>query len=658
MTGGARSGSIAFRPRARLLKLIGAELISDDVVAVTELVKNAYDADASRVTISFRSVRKPGGEIVITDDGSGMDVDTVLGVWMEPGATSRIGGARRTGRRRRVLGEKGVGRFACDKLGSRLELISRRAGSDGEVRAVFDWDRFDTIASGLADIRSDWEVRPAGVIGGHGTALKISGLRIAWTERTFRRLATRLSRLCSPFRELDDFAIVLESDEFPHYSGELRPEFLEQAPYRIEAAFDGDLGLEMRLDEGPVTSEKWADAQPPRCGPIRARIFAFDLETVSLARIGPRAEVRAWLREWSGVSVYRDGFRVWPYGEPHDDWLRLDQRRVNNPVEHLSNNQIVGFVEISGDRNPELRDQTNREGLLHNEAFGDLRRLLYLMLERLEATRQAVRHPTSRAGSGGHDRMAARRSGHLPVSPGIPPRHLEGWSELAAAGQAAVLISRSLRPLVTDLREHIEQLRGAVNGNGTRASMRALGRLDDLVADLGAQVESVVELHPEIVTSRRTIDVGAEVERARMVLRPLLDAAGVRMAISIAGRLLRAEIRAETFQHLMCILTRNSLEWLRDRRHRKIRISVRQKGEWCEIIVADTGPGISRNLAGRIFEPLFSSRDGGRGMGLAVARAIVELHRGRITAVQDGRRHGAAFRILLPRKRARATVPR
>src|SRR5262247_3979994 len=105
MTSAIRSGSIAFQPRARLLKLIGAELISDEVVAVTELVKNAYDADASKVVISFSNVAAAGGAITIEDDGTGMDLDTVLGVWMEPGATSKVDGTRRTaGRRRRVLG--------------------------------------------------------------------------------------------------------------------------------------------------------------------------------------------------------------------------------------------------------------------------------------------------------------------------------------------------------------------------------------------------------------------------------------------------------------------------------------------------------------------------------------------------------------------------
>src|SRR5262249_31375134 len=153
------------------LKLIGAELISDDVVAVVELVKNAYDADASRVVISFRNVTKPGGSIRIVDDGTGMDLDTVLGVWMEPGATSKGGdrNMRTAGRRRRVLGEKGVGRFAADKLGRHLELVTRSARAAIAIRATFDFDLFDSEVEMLSDIRSQWEVVPATAIDSRGT---------------------------------------------------------------------------------------------------------------------------------------------------------------------------------------------------------------------------------------------------------------------------------------------------------------------------------------------------------------------------------------------------------------------------------------------------------------------------------------------------------
>jgi len=112
-----RSGTIAFRPRARLLKLIGEELISDEVVAISELVKNAHDADSKSVTISFLGVTAPDGEISVRDDGTGMDRETLLGRWMEPAASTKVGAGRsKTPRGRRVLGEKGVGRFAADKL--------------------------------------------------------------------------------------------------------------------------------------------------------------------------------------------------------------------------------------------------------------------------------------------------------------------------------------------------------------------------------------------------------------------------------------------------------------------------------------------------------------------------------------------------------------
>jgi signal transduction histidine kinase len=664
VTDAIRSGAVAFQPRARLLKLIGAELISDDVVAIVELVKNAYDADATRVVISFHNVTNPGGAITVTDDGAGMDLETVLGVWMEPGATSkREGSTRSAGRRRRMLGEKGVGRFAADKLGRHLELVSRRTGAASEVRATFDFDQFDSDSEMLSAIRNRWELMPATTIDGRGTVLGISGLRTVWTERMFRRLATRLARLCSPFRQLDDFVIRLESDEFPDHAGELSAGFLDQAPYTIEAAFDGGGAVRVTLGAEPPSTRRWIDPRPLSCGPVRVRLFAFDLETDALARIGPRLEVRAWLRDWSGISVYRDGFRIWPYGEPHDDWLRLDQRRVNNPVVRLSNNQVVGFVEISRDRNPELRDQTNREGLLHNEAFVDLRRFLYWVLEILESARQCVRHPGTASGSTLKSEQASSgRNGDPPQfdtrqNGTVVSRHIGVWSELAAAGQAAALVTRAVIPVVGELHTGITRLRQSLNGSGTSALMRALDRLEEHVRDLGTRLQSVVALHPQIRGGSRTIDVAVELERVQRLLRPLLEECGVPMKVSLRGaRLLRVEMRPETFQHLVHILVRNSLDWLEGRRRRMVKITARPLGDLCELIVADTGPGIPRRITGRVFEPLFSSREGGHGMGLAVARALVEAHRGQIDVIHDGRRPGATLRILLPRKQARATV--
>ena len=327
-----KSGLVVFRPRARLLKLIGAELISDDVVAVTELVKNAYDADATRVVIRFENVTDPGGTITVLDDGHGMDRETLLGGWMEPAASSKRGEHRKISQGGRwMLGEKGLGRFAADKLGKALELISRRKGSAAEVRAVFDWEQFENEDAMLGEVRNHWEIRPAEELKAQGTLLKITGLRTHWNERMFRRLTTRLARLRSPYESKNGFSIVIESDEFPLYSGELASGFLDAAPYSVEAEFDGETSLEVKLNGGKAVTTPWT-GPALTCGPINVRLRAFDLETEAISKLGPRVEVKGWLREWCGVSIYRDGFRVWPYGEPHDDWLRLDQRRVNNPV--------------------------------------------------------------------------------------------------------------------------------------------------------------------------------------------------------------------------------------------------------------------------------------------------------------------------------------
>ena len=182
------------------------------------------------MTIEFRGVASGDGCISIRDDGHGMDLDALLGRWMEPAGTSKV--ARVTpGSRSEVDGcsarRESVGSQRTSSPG--LELVSRCAGDAREIRAVFDWDDFDTDARMLSDVSNRWEVRPATEVSLQGTVLRMTGPRTEWTERMFRRLCTRLARLLSPFTQLDSFAIRIESDEFPQYSGELRSDILERS---------------------------------------------------------------------------------------------------------------------------------------------------------------------------------------------------------------------------------------------------------------------------------------------------------------------------------------------------------------------------------------------------------------------------------------------
>ncbi len=687
------SGLIAFAPRARLLKLLGAELISDEVVAITELVKNAHDADATFVSIQFNGVTQTDGEILVRDDGQGMALDTLLTRWMQPAGSSKGRDATRyTATGRRTLGEKGVGRFAADKLAARLELVSRCRDEDREVRSVFDWDEFDHDERMLSDVRSRWELRAPDWLENHGTVLKMTGLRSLWNERMFRRLSARLSRLVSPFSgQPRGFKILIESDEFPEYAGEVGGGYLDAAPYRVEAEFDGSQGIAIRLNGGRAVKQSWTGDEPLGCGPVRVRLYAFDLETEALARLGPRTDVRAWLKEWSGVSIYRDSFRVWPYGEPHDDWLRLDQRRINNPVMRVSNNQIVGFVEISGDANFELRDQTNREGLLHNPAFADLQRFVLHTMQIIETERQAVRHP-----SGGREDRRLARSASAPGVVAIPDaldkiaaraggemgaelrrasararnqigaqeaskrRLLDGYSDLAALGHSAALVGRTVAIGLEDIRQRFAVLRHSLSKKRLGDLERVLKDVDDFEAAFASVSSRLLHVSASVDTStkrRRGLDVATELEAVRDMLRPLLDHEDAVIDIhSGAGAVLRTEMRPEAFAAVINALVRNSLEW-RARSHAlRISITVRAREDELTILFSDNGKGVSSSVRATLFEAMVTGREGAAGMGLTLTRHVIMTHGGRIELLTDKRRKGATFEISLPRKKSRATA--
>jgi signal transduction histidine kinase len=431
--------------------------------------------------------------------------------------------------------------------------------------------------------------------------------------------------------------------------------------------------------------QRWNGQGELTCGPVRIRLFAYDLDGESLARIGPRMEVRAWLREWTGVSVYRDGFRVWPYGEPHDDWLRLDQRRVNNPVEHLSNNQMVGFIDITRDANPGLLDQTNREGFVHNQAVEDLRRLMYFVLQVLESERQTIRHPiafpsvrllalpprkpTKASIADEVERLAMKAGPKLApevrklgesleeerVRESVSQASLlEGYEGLAAVGQMTSLLLPNLPGELEQVRADIVAIRKAattLNGHG-KVFERLAGAVESLVGRL-----EVLHLAAAVGNDRRrAIDLVAEVEVFRRAVEPVMRARDVRLEIEYPEReVIRTEMRPEHFHCLLYSFAANSLDWIDRGDSRRIRVTVGVDGDRCEVVFSDTGPGIPESLAQKIFAPGFSMKEGGRGMGLTLARRIAEGHGGQVEVIVDGRRKGANIRLLLPRKRSRAT---
>lgn len=453
MSNDRNSYGSALRPRARIMKTLGSELISNDAVAVIELVKNAYDAEANRVLIKFVGPLLPGqGRIEVFDDGSGMSLDVVHGAWMEPATPSKRQKTSSGSKGRRVLGEKGIGRFAAMRLASELELITRARGSDQEVYGIFDWTQFEDEQKYLDEVliltderkpevvRSDvgldalWpkhEVPVECPPSEQGTLLRMNNLAQAWDAERFRLIQRGLSRLISPFKVNKDFSVFLQAPEtFSEFTSEITPPVVLNYPhYTVSGTIDSlgkcDLTLEVKatgevrsvtggfvregkdglqyleseaflklkqttesqLENGEAEWEK----KRPVCGPLQIELRIWDrddLGNVIQQTKSNLQNIRADLDAFAGINIYRDGFRVLPYGEPNNDWLRLDIRRVQNPTKRLSNNQIVGHISITADQNTGLKDQSNREGLDENQSYSDLREIMKSILSKIEDLRK------------------------------------------------------------------------------------------------------------------------------------------------------------------------------------------------------------------------------------------------------------------------------
>lgn len=727
----ARDG-LRFRPRARLMTTLGRELISSDVVAITELVKNSYDADARvvliRLTDDFGEHGLPGtGKIQILDDGHGMDEKTILETWLEP-ATSFRTRSRNTTEGRRVLGEKGVGRFAAAKLGDRLELISK-AESTGEVRLDIDWSAFEDYDKYLDDVEVKLEVVEHGDFGpdgltsriwndlasylesierptsDHGTLLTISGLRSAWTSELVEELRRSLSRLITPFQDerkiVNDFAIILDPPSRVGRGAELvsSSPTLERPHYRLGADVKEDghatVLLELKDDselEIEHSLKMVADRDGLKCGPFEVFLNVWDRDSDSLRpiadEVGTLKLAREILDSAAGVNIYRDGFRVLPYGERGDDWLGLDRRRVQNPTLRLSNNQIVGYVLIGRDTNPELNDQSNREGLIEGPAFTDLRKAVDEILSLIESERYKARPRRE---------TRPRRGGGL-----LARFDLTAIRE--AVGQELPNDTR-IRSLVDETQQEFDERVGEVGEVLARYHRLAtLGQLVDKVVhdttqpivairqaavlgereleDVADEVSSWVGAGPLQNPIRRFRTVSAQSKVANDVIRRIEPFGGRRRgqsqpylienAIMNAVALLQDEIDAvgaevrlpggahevtldtTDIQEVLFNLLSNSLYWLKQARRgsRVISLAVKRGQDGSLVItVEDSGPGVPERDREFIFDPYFTTKENGVGLGLAIAGEIVEdYYGGELALIESGELGGARFRVTLRRR--------
>ena len=394
MTSGKPDDLLYFEASARLQRLIGRDLIPDDYSAVEELVKNAYDSNATEATITI--VRPSGsyeGEIEIKDNGLGLSFRDFKRVWMRAGYSEKTAQPLpETGRVQ--VGEKGIGRFAADKLGKHLVVVTKTYGAREALKVTFDWERFSDKKRLLNKIGMPYEnvEEPLLPKRDSGTILRITKLRAGWPAQDIEELRRRLSRLLNPYDSTGSFQITLKAP-VRKLSGAIVPSEIEDADFEWNIDRDAEGMVTVRRRErtsrGLTEWKEWDVVRPAyldetpsarEFGPAKARLFFF-VSRPKKASIG---------NALSGVSVYRDGLRVEPAGSENADWLGLLEKRAKRAGHMpLVPSRLFGFVDITREDNPDLYDATNRRTIIHGPKLEGFREFLKQQLGELEAQVEA-----------------------------------------------------------------------------------------------------------------------------------------------------------------------------------------------------------------------------------------------------------------------------
>jgi len=417
-------GKISFTVESRVLRELGERLVKQPEVAVVELLKNAYDADATECSIDWLPKT-----LTISDNGQGMTLQRFTEGWMRIGTSSKLASRVSNKFGRTITGEKGIGRFAVRFLGRTLHLESvaddEKLKKRTKLSADFDWFTFDQLED-LGDLEVPYRLETTDSETPTGTKLMISRLRPEVTRLNLKQVRTSSLDVLTPLRSLfetakpntrrptsqagrdDGFTLKLsqgatEDAEPPDVAAAILDRFSLRATLRISKA---RLKLEVYKRDEPKPYLAVNERFPNEIGTVYADIRFFPRREGAFTGLpvdGRRAQ--SWISDNSGVAVFDRSFRVQPYGNPSDDWLNLQadaERNRRDPRSNIakkhfpmsanvrgstsenwmlrlpSSNQLVGLVMVEGRRDDivaateGLVASADREGFVENTAFTEL----------------------------------------------------------------------------------------------------------------------------------------------------------------------------------------------------------------------------------------------------------------------------------------------
>ena len=400
---------LSFKVSAGLKNLIGRDLISDKYIAVFELVKNSYDAGASNVKISYLVSDAGVGKIIISDNGSGMTYNDIIQKWLfvaysEKKPQNRLKSSYREEIKREVAGAKGVGRFSCDRLGASLQLITKTKEENQAHVVDVNWNRFEADdTKEFIKIPVDYsrtDRLPSGFT--NGTTLIVNDLRETWDRDELLKLKRSLMKLISPDADKGELPFdiemvvpteketdekLLEEYRKDQEKGENSKKKINPDRDIVNGKIKNDIfeklnikttNIEVNVSEDGRSITSTLSDRGKYIFTVKEKNRKYGLLKnihISVFYLNQSAKVN-FTRQMGGVTpksygsvfIYKNGFRINPYGEPGQDFFGIDQRKAQGWKRFLGTREIMGRISIKGDNEQFVETTSRAHGFIQTPA--------------------------------------------------------------------------------------------------------------------------------------------------------------------------------------------------------------------------------------------------------------------------------------------------
>ena len=732
-----KKDSQPFEPYARLMNIIGDQLITNKIVGVIEVVKNCYDADAENVQVRFFNMKNHGKNyltekeqpyIEIEDDGEGMTLKTITDVWLRPATPNKLDKRKNkkdiTKKGRIIQGEKGIGRFAIHKLGEKIYVYTKAKG-ENEVKLEMDFTEFNpekvdlfnqpsTEYKLLNKVNNNWFVNdpPEEIKKSHGTLIRIYNLREEWREKDYQELYKAVQRLIPP---IDPNALKLGVKEIKSefdvniyrggsfYTSEQATTFkdvIEQAHFTMlgKVSKDGILSFNYNavspirkfdrvvnlLDKDEMSTlnyvsksvDKWFYRRDelirkPICGEFKFSFYAFDFTDKNFKK----SEIAAFVRD-NFVFVYRDGVRVYPYGEKGVDWLNLDELRATIKAgQYISSNDLTGFVYITRDENSILKDATNRQGIMDQDgALEDFKNLATAATEifnteikidknKLELKRnvafqdsnslvtksyQALEKSLEKIDNRDVLEKANNFFDTVQKHSSVMKDRMETVEDLAGLGMAVEKASHDALMLLAKMRGNIKDFQKKAKNKDFK-NEELIKLLNELDENLNIVYDEMQVIQPLFKIQRKAIQDVSVYDNIEKVVKYFRRELENKISVQIIkDKDIVVTTNNGLILQVLINLLDNAIYWVNRTEKKKMEIAFKINSKDNTLTVADNGPGIRKDVEPLIFNEFFSLKSDGRGLGLYIVKEILLRINAEISIIHEDKKKllpGANFII-------------